>query len=90
MKIVVLDFSCNELDTIEVEESFIDEFYEGEVEMFLSSWCGYDTSNCQWMAGVSKENRDMTLNDYGGDDLLELSDNDKKKYNIKKKEDEVQ
>lgn len=91
MKIAVLDFSCNSVDTIEVDEAFIDEFYEGEVEQFLSGWCGYATSNCQWIASdYLTECFGMDLNSFGGDDDLELSEEDKQRFNIKDQDDEVQ
>lgn len=90
MKIAVLDFTCNSLDTIEVEESFIDKFYNGEVEEFLICWCGYSTSNCQWLCGVSEENLGMDLNSFAGDDDLELSESDKERFNIKEQDNEVQ
>lgn len=37
MKIAVLDFNCNSVDIITVDESFIEEKYNGEIEAdFLS------------------------------------------------------
>ena len=90
MKIAVLDFTCNSLDTIEVDKSFIDEFYHGEVEEFLVGWCGYSTSNCEWISDVKVENLGMDLNSFGGDDDLELSESDKERFNIKEQDHEVQ
>lgn len=83
MKIGIIDFSCNNIDTIDVDKSFIDKFYEGDVEEFLSRWCGYSLDNCQWIAGDGiVENIGLSVKDFGGDDELELSDSDKKMYNL--------
>lgn len=79
MKIAVLDFSSSSVDTIYVDESFIDKHYGGEVEEFLCLWCGYPTSSCQWMVGKDdeiQENVGLTVKDFGGDEELELTDSE--------------
>lgn len=77
MKIAVLDFGSNSTDTIHVDKTFIDKHYGGDVEEFLNLWGGYPTSSCQWMAGEEdeiQENFDLTLKDFGGDDGLDVTD----------------
>lgn len=39
MKIAVLDFNCNSVDIITVDEAFIEEKYNGEIEDFLTEHC---------------------------------------------------
>lgn len=77
MIIAVLDFASNSVDTIHVDEAFIDKHYGGEIEEFLNLWGGYPTSSCQWMSGdddTIQENFDLTLKDFGGDEGLDISD----------------
>ena len=77
MKIAVLDFSSSSVDTIYVADSFIDKYYDGDVEKFLCLWCGYPTSNCDWMVGKDneiQENFGLTVKDFGGDEELEVTD----------------
>lgn len=76
MIIAVLDFASSSVDTIHVSKAFIDKYYGGEVEEFLNLWCGYPTANCQWMIGEEgkiQENFNLTINDFGGDDELNIS-----------------
>lgn len=90
MKIAVLDFSSSSVDTIHVDEAFIDNHYNGEVEEFLNLWCGYPTSSCQWMCGDEdsiQENFDLTLKDFGGDEELEVSDGEIESASIHHKTD---
>ena len=77
MKIAVLDFSNSSVDTIYVADSFIDKRYDGEIENFLNFWCGYSTSNCEWMAGKDdgiQENFGLTVKDFDGDVVIEIPD----------------
>lgn len=77
MKIAVLDFSNSSVDTIYVADSFIDKRYDGEIENFLNFWCGYPTSNCEWMAGKDdgiQENFGLTVKDFDGDMVIEIPD----------------
>ncbi len=75
MEIAVLDFSCNSIDTIFVEEEFIDKHYDGDVESFLYGWCGY-SSSIQYICGdVLMENFNMNLNSFSGnDEELDIDD----------------
>lgn len=41
MKIAVLDFVNTSVDMIDVDEDFIMRNYHGDVELFLTCWCGY-------------------------------------------------
>lgn len=88
MKIAILDFASNSVDTIYVDEAFIDKHYSGEVEEFLDLWCGYPTSSCQWMSGDDSEmleNFNLTLKDFGGDDELDVTNEEIKAASIHNK-----
>lgn len=76
MKIAVLDFADVSIDFIRVEESFIEKHYKGDVEAFLTRWCGYNLeSYCQWLIGDDNtpENH-FTIDDFAGDDELDIDE----------------
>lgn len=60
MKIAVLDFNCNSVDIITVDEAFIEEKYNGEIEDFLTEHCQYNLDMIQWMGPIAELNLDMT------------------------------
>lgn len=70
MKIAVLDFNCSSVDIISVDESFIDEKYNGEVEDFLVEHCQYNPDMIQWMAPVQELNLDMTKDSFEADEFI--------------------
>lgn len=85
MVIAVLDFASSSVDTIYVSKAFIDKHYGGSEEEFLNLWCGYPTANCQWMVGKEneiQENFNLTLNDFGGDEELEITEKEIKEASI--------
>lgn len=65
MKIAVLDFDCNSVDIITVDESLINEQYNGEVEDFLTEHCQYNLDMIQWMAGNLQMNLAMSEKSFG-------------------------
>lgn len=67
MKIAVLDFNCNSVDIITVDETLIDERYNGEVEDFLTGHCQYNPNMIQWMAGNLQMNLALTEKSFGSD-----------------------
>lgn len=77
MTIVVLDFDSNSVDYISVDKEFVDKHYNGEVDEFLVCWCGYSISDCNWMVGGDTiEENHFTLDNFAGDDELELNEED--------------
>lgn len=70
MKIAVLDYGAISVDIINVEDDFIEINYHGNIEMFLSWWCGYDLDNIEWMTDSKSIdiNQNMTIDDFDGDD----------------------
>lgn len=67
MKIAVLDFSCNSIDIITVNETLINEQYNGEVEDFLIEHCQYNPDMIQWIAGNLEMNLALTEKSFGCD-----------------------
>lgn len=65
MKIAVLDFNCNSVDIITVDDVLIEEQYDGEVEIFLTEYCEYNLDMIQWMESVADLNLDMTEKSFG-------------------------
>lgn len=77
MKIAVLDFVNTSVDMIDVDEDFIMRNYHGDVELFLTCWCGYSIDNIQWIANNKlKINLNMTIDDFAGDDELNEENNE--------------
>lgn len=76
MKIAVLDFADASIDIIRVEESFVEKYYNGDVEAFLTCWCDYDTESCcQWLIGNdSTPENHFTIDDFAGDDELDIDE----------------
>ena len=76
MKIAVLDFADASIDIIRVDESFVEKYYNGDVEAFLTCWCGYDTESCcQWLIGNdSTPENHFTIDDFAGDDELDIDE----------------
>lgn len=69
MRIAVLDYGTASVDIINVEKDFIDINYHGDIEMFLSYWCGYDIDNIEWMSNRRIDiNQGLTIDDFDGDD----------------------
>lgn len=83
MKIAVLDFASVSVDVISVDDDFIEINYHGDIELFLSWWCGYDLDNIQWMSnkriGVRQ---DLAIDDFDGDEDIKLNnlENDETYY----------
>ena len=74
MKIVVLDISNVSVDTINVDEKFIEKYYDDDVLSFLCNWCGYSEGNIQFMTGDNLNYFcDMDLKSFCGDDELDIS-----------------
>lgn len=72
MKIAVLDFHCNSVDIITVDEMLINKKYKGDVESFLITDCEYNPDNIRWIAGDNlKLNLDMTEKSFGGNEEFE-------------------
>lgn len=72
MKIAVLDFHCNSVDIITVDEMLINKKYKGDVESFLITDCEYNPDNIRWIAGDNlKINLDMTEKSFGGNEEFE-------------------
>lgn len=75
MRIAVLDYGTASVDIINVEKDFININYHGDIEMFLSYWCGYDIDNIEWMSNRRIDiNQGLTIDDFDGDDDI-LSNN---------------
>lgn len=72
LKIAVLDYGSGSVDIIKVDKDFVDLNYHGDVELFLSYWCGYSIDNINWIADEKlEENLSMAIDDFAGDsDLL--------------------
>lgn len=67
MQIAVLDYDLRDVDIITVEDSFIVENYEGSVEEFLISHCGYNIDNISYMYEEELSvNCNMTEESFGG------------------------
>lgn len=74
MKIVLLDISSVSVDTINVDEKFIEKYYNDDVLSFLCNWCGYSEANIQFMTGDSLNYFcDMNLQSFCGDEELDIS-----------------
>lgn len=74
MKIVVLDISSTSVDTINIDEKFIEKYYGGDVLNFLCLWCGYSEGNIQFMTGDNLNYFcNMNLQSFCGDDELDIS-----------------
>ena len=63
MKITVLDFSCNSVDIITVDEEWDATDESERIELFLFEYCDYSDSNIQYMVDCS-EVRYRTPKDY--------------------------
>lgn len=76
MKIAVLDFANGSIDIIRVEEIFIEKHYGGDVEAFLTHWCGYNLeAYCQWLIGDDNTPENyFTIDDFIGDDELDIDE----------------
>lgn len=69
MRIAVLDYENVSIDIINVDEDFIKINYHGDIEMFLSYWCGYGPDNIEWMANRRIDiHQDLTIDDFDGDE----------------------
>lgn len=69
MKIAVLNYGTWSVDIINVERDFINTNYHGDIDMFLSYWCGYDIDNIEWMSNRRIDiNQGLTIDDFDGDD----------------------
>lgn len=49
MQIAVLDYSVGDVDIITINDSLIEEKYEGSVEQFLIEYCGYNPDCISYM-----------------------------------------
>lgn len=69
MKIAVLDYGSVSVDIINVDDDFVKMNYHGDIEMFLSWWCGYDLDNIEWMSNKRIDiHQNMTIDDFDGDE----------------------
>ena len=67
MQIAVLDFGVGDVDIITVNNSLIEEEYDGEVENFLIDYCGYNPNNISFMCGdYLNINTEMNEESFGG------------------------
>ena len=49
MQIAVFDYSVGDVDIISINDSLIEEKYEGNVEQFLIEYCGYNPDSISYV-----------------------------------------
>lgn len=67
MQIAVLDYGVRDVDIITINDSLIEEKYEGSVERFLIEHCGYNPDSISYMCGDCLNiNTEMNEESFGG------------------------